>query len=84
LFNVIDGTFNLIPLPPLDGFAVINIFLPEAPAVGMREVERTGALSSLRWDWLRRIADGAEHPVAEVQPLSSPPTRMRSGRPTLC
>src|SRR6185436_4913496 len=27
--NVLLGTFNLMPLPPLDGGAVVTIFLPE-------------------------------------------------------
>jgi Zn-dependent protease len=27
--NILLGSFNLIPLPPLDGFNVIPLFLPE-------------------------------------------------------
>ena len=30
--NLLLGTFNLLPLPPLDGFSVLNIFLPESAA----------------------------------------------------
>jgi Zn-dependent protease len=30
--NLLLGTFNLIPFPPLDGFSVMNIFLPEGAA----------------------------------------------------
>jgi Zn-dependent protease len=45
MFNVIAGTFNLLPLPPLDGSAVINIFLPESLAERLRDLERNGAFS---------------------------------------
>ncbi|MEP7366503.1 MAG: site-2 protease family protein [Acidobacteriota bacterium] len=30
--NLLLGTFNLIPFPPLDGFAVLNIIVPESGA----------------------------------------------------
>jgi Zn-dependent protease len=45
MFNVMAGAFNLIPLPPLDGGAIITIFLPERVADGMRDLERNGAFS---------------------------------------
>ena len=45
MFNVIAGTFNLLPLPPLDGSAIITIFLPDAVAERYREFERNGAFS---------------------------------------
>jgi Zn-dependent protease len=45
MFNVIAGTFNLLPLPPLDGGAIITIFLPEKMADGLRDLERNGAFS---------------------------------------
>jgi Zn-dependent protease len=45
MFNVIAGTFNLLPLPPLDGSAVINVFLPEPLAERLRDLERNGAFS---------------------------------------
>jgi Zn-dependent protease len=47
MFNVIAGTFNLIPLPPLDGSAVINVFLPETLAARLRDLERNGAFSMI-------------------------------------
>jgi Zn-dependent protease len=31
--NILLGVFNLIPVPPLDGFTVLALFLPEATAV---------------------------------------------------
>jgi Zn-dependent protease len=27
--NLLLGTFNLMPLPPLDGFGVLGLFLPD-------------------------------------------------------
>jgi Zn-dependent protease len=47
MFNVIAGAFNLLPLPPLDGSAIITIFMPENLANGMRDLERNGAFSML-------------------------------------
>jgi Zn-dependent protease len=47
MFNVIAGTFNLIPLPPLDGGAIITIFLPENLADQLRDLERNGAFSMI-------------------------------------
>jgi Zn-dependent protease len=45
MFNVIAGTFNLLPLPPLDGSAILTIFLPDSAAQQFREFERNGAFS---------------------------------------
>jgi Zn-dependent protease len=47
MFNVIAGTFNLLPLPPLDGSAVITLFLPDNLAEGLRNLERNGAFSMI-------------------------------------
>jgi len=42
--NVILGTFNLIPLPPLDGFTAIGIFLPEAMAGKLEELRQSAGM----------------------------------------
>ena len=47
MFNVIAGTFNLLPLPPLDGSAVITLFLPDDVAAGLRNLERNGTFSMI-------------------------------------
>lgn len=47
MLNVMLGTFNLLPLPPLDGGAVIGIFLPENLGRQVREFQRNGALSMI-------------------------------------
>jgi Zn-dependent protease len=36
--NLLLGTFNLLPLPPLDGFSVLNIFLPESMAHSLMDL----------------------------------------------
>jgi Zn-dependent protease len=46
MLNVLLGTFNLLPLPPLDGAAVASIFLPEAYRSTVREV-MSGGMASL-------------------------------------
>src|SRR5688572_13040420 len=45
MLNVLLGTFNLIPLPPLDGGSVISIFLPENLGRRLRELQSNGAFS---------------------------------------
>jgi Zn-dependent protease len=45
MFNVIAGTFNLLPFPPLDGSAVITIFLPDRLAETLRALQSNGAFS---------------------------------------
>ena len=43
--NVFLGTFNLLPLPPLDGSAVLGGLLPERHAIAMREFSSSGMMS---------------------------------------
>jgi membrane-associated protease RseP (regulator of RpoE activity) len=45
MLNVLLGTLNLIPLPPLDGGSVFSIFLPENLGRRVREFQRNGSLS---------------------------------------
>jgi len=45
MLNVLLGTLNLIPLPPLDGGSVFSIFLPEDLGRRVREFQRNGSLS---------------------------------------
>lgn len=43
--NVFLGSFNLLPLPPLDGSAVLGGLLPERHAIAVREFSRSGMMS---------------------------------------
>jgi Zn-dependent protease len=45
MLNVILGTFNMLPLPPLDGGSVFSIFLPEDLGRRLRQLQQNGALS---------------------------------------
>jgi Zn-dependent protease len=45
MLNVILGTFNMLPLPPLDGGSVFSIFLPEAAGRRLRELQQNGMFS---------------------------------------
>jgi Zn-dependent protease len=45
MLNVLLGTFNMLPLPPLDGGAVFSIFLPEHLGRRVRELQNNGSLS---------------------------------------
>ncbi len=45
MLNVILGTFNLVPLPPLDGAAVLGLFLSENAARSLRRLSRAPQFS---------------------------------------
>ena len=47
MLNVLLGTFNMLPLPPLDGGSVFSIFLPEDLGRRVREFQRNGSFSIL-------------------------------------
>jgi Zn-dependent protease len=42
VLNVVLGTFNLLPLPPLDGNTVVTLVMPEAFALRFLDWTRTG------------------------------------------
>jgi Zn-dependent protease len=45
--NVFLGTFNLLPLPPLDGAAVLTGLLPERYALALRNFSTNGMMSMM-------------------------------------
>jgi Zn-dependent protease len=47
MLNVLLGTFNLLPLPPLDGGSVFSIFLPEDLGRRLRDLQSNGMFSMI-------------------------------------
>jgi Zn-dependent protease len=45
ILNVILGVFNLLPMPPLDGWSVVGLVLPEDVSLKMIELSRTPGAS---------------------------------------
>jgi Zn-dependent protease len=45
LLNIILGVLNLLPVPPLDGYSVLGLFLPEDTALKLIEFARTPGFS---------------------------------------
>lgn len=44
IMNVVLGIFNLVPIHPLDGFKIVEGFLPEDQAVEWHQLERYGII----------------------------------------
>ncbi|MBM3767105.1 MAG: hypothetical protein FJW32_17080, partial [Acidobacteria bacterium] len=42
--NVVLGAFNLIPLPPLDGFTAIGVILPESIAYKLEDLRQSAGM----------------------------------------
>ena len=51
MLNVLLAAFNLIPLPPLDGSAAIDLLLPERMAGAMRSLGFAGSLIGMILAW---------------------------------
>lgn len=45
ILNVILGVFNLLPVPPLDGYSVLGLFVPERTYLQLLEFGRTSGFS---------------------------------------
>lgn len=62
--NLLLGVFNLLPVPPLDGFGAIGLFLPEATAQRFQQsAGRLGMLSIVGLLIAWRIFDPLFNPV---------------------
>src|SRR5689334_6711141 len=44
--NLLLGTFNLLPIPPLDGYSVLGLFTSEATAVKMEDLRQQARMFS--------------------------------------
>jgi Zn-dependent protease len=58
--NILLGCFNLIPFPPLDGYGVLGLFVPEATAVRLQMLRMRMGLFSfvglvIAWQGFDRI-----------------------------
>ncbi len=47
IFNVFIGLFNLLPVPPLDGWAVLGLFLSDHQRAATRQLESNPAMSMI-------------------------------------
>jgi Zn-dependent protease len=47
VFNVFIGLFNLLPVPPLDGWAVLGLFLSDRQRASTRQIETNPAMSMI-------------------------------------
>jgi Zn-dependent protease len=47
ILNIILGVFNLLPIPPLDGYSVLGLFVPERTYLQLLEFARSSGFSFL-------------------------------------
>ena len=76
VMNVFLCAFNLLPLPPLDGAAVLNGFLPEQQAVKLMDLQSNAMMSMLGLVIAWRVFPLVTDPIFSallrlVHPLSS-------------
>jgi Zn-dependent protease len=45
ILNIILGVFNLLPIPPLDGYSVLGLFVPEQAFLNMLSFARSSGFS---------------------------------------
>ena len=62
--NLLLGTFNLIPVPPLDGFGVVGVFLPEDAARSLQRLAHSmGSFSMIGLLLAWKIFDPIFQPI---------------------
>jgi len=47
ILNIILGVFNLLPIPPLDGYSVLGLFVPEQMYLNLLNFARSSGFSIL-------------------------------------
>jgi Zn-dependent protease len=45
ILNIILGVFNLLPIPPLDGYSVLGLFMPERAYLNLLNFSRSSGFS---------------------------------------
>jgi Zn-dependent protease len=63
VMNVFLCAFNLLPLPPLDGSAVLNAILPERHASQLRELQSNAMMSMVGLIVAWRVFPLITHPL---------------------
>jgi Zn-dependent protease len=75
--NVLLGVFNLLPIPPLDGYRVALRILPKDLAASYQRVEQYGPLMLMALFALPFFTQGRLNPVGDViSPVSRGITRL--------
>jgi Zn-dependent protease len=65
-FNVLLGIFNLIPIPPLDGFDVLQVVLPAGVRRQLAGVRQWGVGILMSLFMLSFLTNGAINPIGSV------------------
>ena len=77
-FNVVLGLFNLLPVPPLDGYNLVLPFLPLRTAITVQRYAPYGVIILLVLVLLPQLAGGAS-PLGWLFSLASAITRALTG-----
>jgi Zn-dependent protease len=78
-FNVILGLFNLLPVPPLDGYNLVLPFLPANVAYQVQRYAQYGVIVLLLLVLLPRIGAGGIDPLGWLFAAADTITRLLTG-----
>jgi Zn-dependent protease len=66
IFNVLLGVFNLIPIPPLDGFSVLQVALPESVRLQLEPLKQYGPIILMVLLVISLATNGAINPLGSL------------------